>query len=82
MENFMSEKDAAVALVSQETGRGPRNGGFVTQLIECFHRADLMNRRRLMRAFPEFEVPFRVMTEQGAEVLESMIDSGAFDSKS
>lgn len=82
MENFMSEKDAAVALVSHSTGLGPRNGGFATKLIEALEKADLMNRRRLLKGFPEFEHPLHILTMQGADVLKAMIDSGVFDPKS
>lgn len=76
---FMTPKEAAVALVSHETGRGPRNGSFATALLNAFQCADRDNTTRLLTVYPEFIAPVKIATTQGIAVLEKKIEEGYFD---
>lgn len=76
---FMTPKEAAVALVSHETGRGPRNGSFATALLNAFQCADRDNTTRLLTVYPEFIAPIKFATTQGIAVLEKKIEEGYFD---
>jgi hypothetical protein len=78
---FMTPKEAAVALVSHETDRGPRNGSFATALLNAFQCADRDNTARLLHSFPEFTAPLKFATQQGIDVLEAKIAEGYFDQK-
>lgn len=78
---FMTPKEAAIALVSHETGKGPVNGGFATALLHAFSKADRSNTFRLLNSFPEFTAPIRFATEQGVDALELKIAEGYFDEK-
>lgn len=78
---FMTPKEAAIALVSHETGKGPVNGGFATSLLVAFGKADRVNTFRLLVGFPEFTAPIRFATEQGVDALEAKIAEGYFDEK-
>lgn len=75
---FMTPKEAAVALVSHYTGRGPVNGSFATKLIEAFEKADPVNTLRLLNGFPEFTAPLRFLNTQGVEELEKKVEAGFF----
>lgn len=79
---FMTPKEAAVALVSHETGRGPRNGSFATALLNAFQCADRDNTTRLLTIYPEFIVPIKIATTQGiAEVEKLLAEDKFFDQK-
>lgn len=76
---FMTPKEAAIALIAHETGRGPVNGGFATSLLNAFQRADTANTFRLLKGFPEFTTPLSLALEQGIDVLEAKVAEGYFD---
>lgn len=78
---FMTPKEAAVALVSHETGRGPRNGSYATALLTAFQCADRDNTTRLLTVYPEFIAPIKIATTEGVDALEKKIDAGYFDQK-
>jgi hypothetical protein len=77
----MTPKEAAVALVSHETGRGPRNGSFATALLNAFQCADSDNTTKLLTVYPEFIAPIKFARTQGIEALEEKIAEGYFDPK-
>lgn len=76
---FMTPKEAAIALISHETGRGPVNGGFATALLTAFQKADRMNTARLLTVYPEFTAAIRWAQTQGVDVLEEKVNAGYFD---
>lgn len=80
-QGFMTQREAAVALVSHYTHKGPENGSFATKLIEAFEKADRSNTARLLIGFPEFSVPLKLVTTQGIEGLEVKLKEGYFDVK-
>ena len=77
--NFMTDREAAEALLSHSTGKGPVNGGFATKLFEAFEKADVTNTARLLKGFPEREDPLTMLTMWGSDVLEKKIAEGHFD---
>jgi hypothetical protein len=77
----MTPKEAAIALVSHETGKGPRNGSFATSLLNAFQCADRDNTTKLLTVYPEFIAPIKIATTQGVDVLEKKIAEGYFDQK-
>lgn len=80
-QGFMTTKEAAIALLSHTTGQGPVNGSFATKLIEAFSVADIQNTGRLLKGFPEFDEPLRVIQYEGSDFLEQGITSGRFDAQ-
>lgn len=78
---FMTPKEAAIALVSHETGKGPVNGGFATSLLVAFSKADRSNTARMLMGFPEFAEPLEIATTLGVDALEAKITEGYFDQK-
>lgn len=78
--NFMTVKEAAESLLgyyNQPGGKTP--GGFATQLITAFEKADPSNRRRLLTGFPEFTVPLTVLQTSGAGQLSKLVLGGELD---
>lgn len=75
---FMTPKEAAVALVSHETGRGPRNGSFATALLNAFQCADKENTSKLLTVYPEFIAPIRIAKTEGIEKVEKLLEEDKF----
>lgn len=68
--SFMTETEAAEALLGYyRHPAGIIPGGFATQLIVCFEKADPGNTLRLMTGFPEFARPLRILQMLGADAL-------------
>jgi len=68
--SFMTEIEAAEALLGYyRHPAGVIPGGFATQLIVCFEKADPGNMLRLMTGFPEFARPIRIIQALGADAL-------------